>query len=137
MRFTSSLLISSPTIRRVSWRLRFSLARKCDDCVFEFFNRIGQEQPSADCSRFCDRARPNKAVCSGAIRSVSVCYSRTSIPRGGRTGIARRPVAERPALETNLVVPELNRLPSERCGLQTFNVPLKRIGRLVVIPGHS
>ena len=41
MRATKSLLIEPPAIHRANQRSRFSLARKCSECIFEFFNRIG------------------------------------------------------------------------------------------------
>jgi hypothetical protein len=41
LRATNGFLIDPPAIHRANWRSRFSLARTCSECVFEFFNRIG------------------------------------------------------------------------------------------------
>ena len=42
LRATKSLLIGLLAIHRPNWRSRFSLAKKCSECIFEFFNRIGR-----------------------------------------------------------------------------------------------
>jgi hypothetical protein len=42
LRATKNLLIGLPTIHWPNWRSRFSLARKCSECIFEFFNTIGR-----------------------------------------------------------------------------------------------
>jgi hypothetical protein len=42
---TKSLLIAPLPIHRPNWRSRFSLAGKCSEIIFEFFNRIDPLQP--------------------------------------------------------------------------------------------
>ena len=43
LRATKIVLTELAAIRGSNSQLRLSLARNCDECIFEFFNRIGGE----------------------------------------------------------------------------------------------
>ena len=47
LRATKIILVDPPAIHRANEQSRFSLARKCSKCIFEFFNRIAKSCRSA------------------------------------------------------------------------------------------
>ena len=51
LRATRIVLTELAAIRGSNSRLRLRLARNCDECTFEFFNRIGHEPPDAYAAR--------------------------------------------------------------------------------------
>jgi hypothetical protein len=52
LRATKIVLTELAAIRGSNSQLRLRLARNCDECIFEFFNRIGQEQPLVGGAQF-------------------------------------------------------------------------------------
>ena len=47
LRATKIVLTELAAIRGNNSQLRLSLARNCDECIFDFFNRIGRSRSSA------------------------------------------------------------------------------------------
>jgi hypothetical protein len=81
LRATKSLLIDSPAIHRANWRSQFSLARKCSECIFEFFNRIDPKR-SIDLPE-SRRSTPQKQTVNAAAQRQRI----DAIPAFRRTGL--------------------------------------------------